>query len=352
MKLIRIFAVCAALFVCNTVGAADMVGRKVPRIQVRQWITPNPPTRANLEGRVYVIEFWATWCPACVQSVPNIIELADKYRDKGVLFIGLSEDRSVEEVRKFLRRKRINYHIGMDDGISKKFSFKGIPMVFVISHTGRVVWQGRPMDQAFEAAIVNAIEAAPQPFLAGVELGPFENLRLQLSGGAGFAWSYRQLRIEAKRGGSEDSKITLEIINAIDNRIEKKIEEAAVLRETDPVAAFELYRQIVKKYRGIEVVRPAVAAHDELKNDKRVRSELEAAKALRQADRLLAGCRDCSACGDFSLGCKKCVELNRTTLDKAEEILTVICKNYKDTKAAKTAQERLKELGGEVLQAK
>jgi thiol-disulfide isomerase/thioredoxin len=351
MKLIWIFAVCVILFNGVAVDAADMVGRDVPRINVRQWITPNPPTRANLEEAVYVLEFWATWCPACVQSVPHMIELADKYSEKGVIFIALSKDRSVEELRKFLSREKINYHIGMDDGINKKFSIDGIPTAFVISHIGRVVWQGHPMSRGCEDAIVNALEAVPEAFLAGVKLGPFEGLRLQLSGGTGFVKSYRQLRIEAKKD-SEDGKIALEIINAIDGRLEKKIEEAAKLRETDPVAAFELYSRIVKKYRGIELVGPAVAAHDELKNDKQVESQLEAAKALEQADRLLAKCRGCSACGDFNPGCKKCAQLNRTTLDKAEEVLTGICKNYKDTKAAETARQRLSELGVEVLQDK
>lgn len=352
MKLIRIFAAFALLFTCAAVGAASIVGRKAPRIRVNKWITPNPPTRANLQGAVYVIEFWATWCPACVNATPRMIKVADKYTDRGVLFIGLSGDKSVREVRNFIRRSGINYHIGMDNDISKRFLFKGIPTAFVISHTGKVVWQGHPMDQVFETAIISALESAPSLFLAGLELGPFGALRLQLSGGRGFAKAYRQLKTEAERTNSEAGEIANKIIRAIDSRIEKKIEEAAKLRESDPAAAFILYQQIVKNYRGIEAVRPAVAVYDELKNDEQVRNEVAAAKAVRKAEKLLAKCRGCSACGNFSPGCEKCVALNKITLDRVQELLTAICKNYKGTKAAETAQEQLKELNSEVLQVK
>lgn len=352
MKLIWIFAAAAILFVCQEVNAAGIVGREAPRMRISNWITPNPPTRANLEGKVYVIDFWATWCQPCVESIPHIIKLADKFRDKGVLFIGLSQDKSGGQVRNFIREKGINYHIGMDSGISKRFLFKGIPTAFVINHAGKVVWQGHPMSEEFEAAIAGALEAAPQPFLDGVELGPFEDFRLQLSGGRDFVKVYRRLKSEAERSDSEDGEIAGEIIEAIDSRIAKKIEEAASLRESDPAAAFGLYRQIVKNYRGIEAAKPAVAAHDELRNDEQVKREAEAGKAVQRAQSLLARCRGCSSCGDFNPGCKLCVELNRTAIGRLERRLTSICKNYRGAKAEKTAQKLLKELNSEALQGK
>jgi len=352
VKLIWIFGVFVVLFGWGEVIAAGIVGREAPQIRISNWITPNPPTRANLQGRVCVIGFWATWCPPCVKSIPHMIELADKFRDKGVLFIGLSQDKSAGKVRDFIREKGINYHIGMDSGISKKFLFKGIPTAFVINHASKVVWQGHPMSEAFEAAITGALEAAPQPFLDGVELGPFEDFRLQLSGGRDFVKVYRRLKSEAEKSDSEDGKIAGEIIEAIDSRIAKKIEEAANLRESDPAAAFELYRQIVKNYRGIEAARPAVAAHDELRNDEQVKREVAAGKAVQRAESLLEKCRGCSSCGDFSPGCKLCVELNRTTMGRLERRLTSICKNYRGTKAEKTAQKLLKELNSEALQTK
>jgi hypothetical protein len=49
----------------------------------------------------------------------------------------------------------------MDNGLSEKFSFRGIPTAFIVDRTGNVAWQGHPMQPDFESAIVKALNAAP-----------------------------------------------------------------------------------------------------------------------------------------------------------------------------------------------
>jgi thiol-disulfide isomerase/thioredoxin len=142
----------------------SLVGSQAPAIQIDEWITPQPPRQSDLNGRVYVLEFWATWCGPCVRSIPHMIELADKYKDKAVPFIALSVDNSSEPVKKMVKDKGINYYVGMDNGLSKKYSVSGIPSAFIISRSGRVVWQGHPMSSGFETAIVNALNTSlPEP---------------------------------------------------------------------------------------------------------------------------------------------------------------------------------------------
>lgn len=148
-------AVGAHLFKNRSTG---LIGTIAPPIQLNEWITPQPP---DLNGRVYVLEFWATWCPPCVQSIPHTIELADKYKDKAVPFIALSVDRSSEPVKKMVKSKGITYYVGMDNGLSEKYSVRGIPSAFIIGRSGQVVWQGHPMKSDFEIAIVNALNAPP-----------------------------------------------------------------------------------------------------------------------------------------------------------------------------------------------
>jgi thiol-disulfide isomerase/thioredoxin len=139
----------------------NFVGSKAPTVQIDEWITPQPLRQSDLNGRVYVLEFWATWCPPCVQSIPHMIELADKYKDRAVPFIALSTDSSSEPVKKMVKDRGINYYVGMDNGLSERYSFSGIPAVFVIGRSGQVVWQGHPMSSGFETAIVNALNAPP-----------------------------------------------------------------------------------------------------------------------------------------------------------------------------------------------
>ncbi len=351
ISLITTLVILAILFVCDPADAATIVGQKAPSLQITNWLTPGPPSSASLQDRVLVVEFWATWCKPCVQSIPHMVELTDKYADKGALFIGLSRDKSAGDVRTFLQQNKINYHIAMDAGISDNFSFRGIPTALVIDSTGKLSWQGHPKDWNFEAAIVAALEAAPPPFLDGVELGPFEGLRLQLSGGRDFLIAYRRLNIESRRQDSPDSEIAARIIETIDAKIQKQVRDADKLRETDPAEAFTLYRRIVKNFRGIEATRSAVTAHDELRQDEKVQKEFAAIKDMEKAEKLLTECSACQTCTNFNPDCKDCVRLNNMTLARVERILTNICNKHNDTKTANTARQRLAQLTSKTADA-
>ncbi|MBN1391781.1 MAG: TlpA family protein disulfide reductase [Sedimentisphaerales bacterium] len=156
--LIVILAVLFLVAVVFKNRSGGLVGSQAPPIQLSEWITSPPP---DLTGRVYVLEFWATWCPPCVQSIPHMVELANKYRDKAVPFISISVDRSSEPVKKMVASKGMTYHIGMDNGLSDKFSVSGIPSAFIVGRSGKIVWQGHPMSSDFEPALIKAINAAP-----------------------------------------------------------------------------------------------------------------------------------------------------------------------------------------------
>lgn len=152
-----VFAAIGAHFFKNQAGLSGAVA---PPIQLNEWITPRPMSQSDLDGRVYVIEFWATWCGPCVRAIPHTIELANKYKD--VPFIAVSVDNSSEPVKKMVKDKGINYYVAMDNGLADKFSLSSIPATFVIGRSGRIVWQGHPMKPGFETAIVKALNA-PQP---------------------------------------------------------------------------------------------------------------------------------------------------------------------------------------------
>ncbi len=154
------------ILLCGNCWAEDLVGKNAPGIAIREWITSNPPDVKSLQDRVYVVEFWATWCAPCRESVPHLIKLADKYRDSGVLFISLSADKSADTVRKFVRKKGINYNVAIDNGSADVFAITGYPTVFVVNHKGKVIWQGLPRENKFEQAINKAVKDAQPPLVA------------------------------------------------------------------------------------------------------------------------------------------------------------------------------------------
>src|SRR5713101_3891226 len=63
------------------------VGDPAPKLQNGKWIQGEPVT-AFKEGKAYLVEFWATWCPPCRASIPHLNEIHNKYKDQGLVIIG------------------------------------------------------------------------------------------------------------------------------------------------------------------------------------------------------------------------------------------------------------------------
>lgn len=266
MKARKLGVIFGVLFLCGVCFGGNLVGKKAPEITVREWITGEPLETKDLAGRVYVVEFWAMWCKPCVENISHLNKLSNKYRELGVEFVALSEDKSAEEVRRFVREKGIKYRVAIDNGTADWFGVRGYPTMVVVNHRGKVAWEGYPWDSKFEKAIAEAVKAGPPPLLVGVDLGPFNHLRKRLFGGNGFAKAYREL--ESKAAGhkqSASSRVAEEIVETIDKRICERIEEAEGLRTTDPLRARDIYAQIIAKYDGIEAVERAKASYIELK---------------------------------------------------------------------------------------
>jgi len=69
-------------------------------------------TLSDFKGKVIILDFWATHCPPCIQEIPDFVKLYNKYKDKGLVIIGVSLDRGdVEKVKRFCQNKGVNYPI-------------------------------------------------------------------------------------------------------------------------------------------------------------------------------------------------------------------------------------------------
>ena len=99
---------------------------------------------ADYEGKVLLIDIWATWCGPCRQSIPHLVELAKEYKNKGVEIIGLTTERDDPDeqfVREFSAQLKINYPIGwanptLESGLKNGRS--GIPQTIIVGRDGKV----------------------------------------------------------------------------------------------------------------------------------------------------------------------------------------------------------------------
>jgi thiol-disulfide isomerase/thioredoxin len=127
------------------------IGSNAPAPQIEKFVRGTEPKWFE-SGKVYVIEFWATWCGPCKQSMPHISDLADKYKGK-VIVVGISDEK-VDTVTKFLDtdewKQKARYNLATDPDRSTHKQYmeaaaqNGIPTAFVVKD-GKVQWIGHPM---------------------------------------------------------------------------------------------------------------------------------------------------------------------------------------------------------------
>lgn len=141
----------------------DYRSKPAPKIVTEQWLTGKAP---DTKGKVLIVDFWATWCPPCRATIPDLNKLATKFKDD-VVVIGISNEKP-EVVQAFMQKTEMKYNVGIDteNTSSKAIGIQGIPHVLVISADGIVRWQGFPLDdsdpltEAVVSKIVTASKAA------------------------------------------------------------------------------------------------------------------------------------------------------------------------------------------------
>jgi len=116
---------------------------------------------SEYKGNVVLVEFWATWCPPCRASVPELISIQDKYKNKGFVILGVSVDEGQNLVAKltdFTGEFRINYPILLgNEDVARAYNVRSIPTSFLVDKDGKIVtWYMGYTDQ-FESSIASQL---------------------------------------------------------------------------------------------------------------------------------------------------------------------------------------------------
>ncbi len=102
-------------------------------------IEGNSITLSALKGNVILVDFWATWCPPCQRSIPLLVDLYNKYHEKGFTVLGISASDSEDVLKAFVNEKNIPYPILLGTNeVAKSYGVTGIPHMVIIDKKGNI----------------------------------------------------------------------------------------------------------------------------------------------------------------------------------------------------------------------
>src|SRR6516162_10103847 len=93
----------------------------------------------NFGGKILVLNFWATWCPPCVQETPSLSRFAQEFANKGVVVLGVSVDQNEQSYRAFLRKFNPAFLTARDTRLHEDFGTFMYPETYIIDAKGKVL---------------------------------------------------------------------------------------------------------------------------------------------------------------------------------------------------------------------
>ena len=120
----------------------------------------NDVTLADFEGKVVILDLWATWCPPCRKEIPFLVSLYEQYKDQGLVVVGVGLDQGgASVIAPFVEENGVTYPILVgDQTISQSYKVSGIPMTLIIDRDGIVASKDVGFAPSMEAEMRARVE--------------------------------------------------------------------------------------------------------------------------------------------------------------------------------------------------
>lgn len=136
------------------------VGAEFPDFQAKD-IEGKSLSLDQFKNKVVLIDFWATWCPPCVNEMPNIVKTYKMYHDKGFEIIGISLDQNKNRFLRFMEENNMTWRQHYDgkggqNELARKYSIDSIPSTFLLDANGKIIaknLRGSALEEAIKEAV-------------------------------------------------------------------------------------------------------------------------------------------------------------------------------------------------------
>jgi cytochrome c biogenesis protein CcmG, thiol:disulfide interchange protein DsbE len=124
-------------FVLANAASAVSTGSRAPEIGLSDF-NGQPVRLRSLRGKVVIVDFWASWCAPCREELPVLNRLQERYREQGLVVIGVNVDNELRNARTFLRRTHVDFRVVHDPEkeVADRYNPPRMPSSYVVDRRG------------------------------------------------------------------------------------------------------------------------------------------------------------------------------------------------------------------------
>ena len=112
------------------------------------------------KNKAVLVNFWATWCPFCLEEIPDLVKLKEKYKNSPLEIVGIDVGESAEQAGPFAKRMNINYPVLLDaeNSVAESYKVAGIPTTFLVSADGKIIGEYHAFTPQLESDVEKALK--------------------------------------------------------------------------------------------------------------------------------------------------------------------------------------------------